>query len=176
MTLEDGKTKVAILLDEYDNSVIDPDAEGKMPSLFDMAQKIIADLQPITRTVEIDPEPGIWVHPMPADFERAINVWQNGKTVERRWIGRSIISEDAVTVEYAAAPATINGDTDDTYAFEISEIACQAMPFFVAANCIVTDLVQNPNPLLNQWTLRLEEIRNRSGSTGGGQRRVKVVW
>lgn len=176
MTLEDGKIKAGILLDEYDNSMVDPDAEAKMPSLFDMAQKIIADLQPIVKTYTVTPVTGTRFYPMPADFERAIRVWKGDKVVDRQWIGRSILTTDKVTVEYAAAPETINEDTDDTYAFEVGEIACQAMPFFVAANCIVTDLVQNPNPLLNQWTLRLEEIRNRSGSTGGGQRRVKAVW
>ena len=176
MTLEEGKTKVGILLDELDNETIDPDAEAKMPMLFDMAQKIIADIQPIVRTAEIVPTLGTWAQPMPEDFERAIRVWQNGKTVDRQWMGRSIITTDAVTVEYAAAPATIDNEMDDTYVFEVSEIACQAMPFFVAANCIIVDPVTNPNPLLNQWQMRLEEIRNRSGSAGGGQRRVKAVW
>lgn len=176
MTLEEGKIKVAILLDDYDNSQIAEDTEDKMAPLFDMAQKFIADVQPIVKLYEVTPVEGVRFYSMPADFERLIRVWQDGKSVERQWIGRSILTTDAVTVEYAAAPETINNDTDDTYSFEVSEIACQAMPFFVAANCLITDLVTNPNPLLNEWQLRLAEIRAKANSAGGRQRRVKAVW
>lgn len=173
MTLEDVKRKTAILLDEYDAEQITPDIEYKIPDLADTAQKLVAARQPIVKTVEITPEPGTVIYKMPDDFEYCLHLWSGGKETTRRWIGNFIQTASTVTVEYSAAPTTITNETGDDYVLEVSETAAQAIPYYVAGNLLLTDMVNSPNNLIQLWNQMLAQIRS---VQGGGQKRVKRVW
>ena len=68
--------------------------------------------------------------------------------------------DDAATVEieYFAFPTTITPDTDDSYEFEVAEDAQQAMPFFVASQQLISDLVLDYSALRSEYNAALAAI------------------
>ena len=145
MTLGDGKRKVYMLLDEYGTGgSVDEDLEAKMNDFFDTAQKDVAKISKIIRTIELS---GEGRHSMPKDFIAVHRIWRDGKNVTRRstWRAGALILRENETVEldYFAMPKTINEETDDSWEFEVAEDACEAMPFYVAGMVLSSDLVQD---------------------------------
>lgn len=181
MTLGEGKRKVLMLLDEYSSSgaiTVDQDLELRMADFFDLAQKHIAGYKRIVRSfAPAAPEgldaSGRLLCPAPSDFGQVFRVWRDGKLTSRyAWRGKSILlpAEDVggVVVEYFAIPATIPQDAPDTYAFEVDEDAAACMPYFVAAQQLVVDLVVDPAPLMDLYDRMLAALDIRLPSPGGG--------
>ncbi len=155
MTLGEGKRKVYMLLDEYSSGGIveqDPDLEAKMADFFDTAQKQLARLCPVVRTCQIPLVPGQTLYPPPEDLRCVLHLRRGGRAVRCRWRGGMLYipgpGRETVELEYCAVPATLDGQTPDGYEFEISEDACQCMPFFVAAQQLAADLVSDAGTLL----------------------------
>ena len=120
-----------------------------------------------------DDEEGCALYPMPADFGSVFRVWRDGALTRKyAWRGNSIwIPEgdaQAVTVEYFAVPATIPFDAPDSYEFEVDEDAAACMPYFVAAQQLVVDLILDPAPLLELYERMLSTLDMRRPSAGGG--------
>lgn len=164
MTLGEGKERVYMLLDEYgDGSNIDEELETKMPRFFDMAQKEIAQRQPIVRICTVEREEGVTEYEMPEDFRVLRRVYADGVRTRRyRWkAGKLIIPErdqSVVEVEYSATPESITEDTDDEHEFDVSEEAAAAMPFFVAAMSLAADLVQNGDRLKEMYSMMIANL------------------
>ena len=179
MTLGEGKERVYMLLDEYgDGSNIDEELESKMPRFFDMAQKEIAQRQPIVRLYAVEREEGVTEYEMPEDFRVLRRVYADGVRTRRyRWkAGKLIIPERdtaVVEVEYNATPATITEDTDDEHVFDVSEEAAAAMPFFVAAMSLAADLVQNGDRLMQMYSMM---IANLATEEPGGAQLRQALW
>ena len=162
MTLGEAKEKVYMLLDEH--SIVgmvehDADIELKMVRFFDMAQKTLSQIKKIIRVRKITPQAGKTTYQMPADFRAVYRIWRDGKAVTSRyrWMGGKtlIIPEreagQLITVEYIANPDTIEPDADDDYEFEIAEDAAECMPYYVAAQHLLPDLVMNYEGMLQMY-------------------------
>ena len=185
MTLGDGKRKVLMLIDEYSSGgsiTVDRDLENRMADFFDLAQKHIAGYQRIVRCFRPaapeeaeaeSPITGLTACPAPADFGQVFRVWRDGRLTSRyAWSGKAILipAEDIgrVAVEYFAVPANIPQDAPDDYTFEVGEDAAACMPYFVAAQQLVVDLVVDYAPLLELYNQMLASLDTRLPSGGGG--------
>ena len=174
MTLSEGKKKVYMLLDEYSSGGVvteDEDIENKMASFFDMAQKELARIVPIVKVAEIEQEPGVTEYAMPEDFWKLKKIWRSGRAYRGyRWkAGKLIIPEtetQPVEVEYFANPAQITENTPENYVFEVSDNAAQAMPFYVAAQQLIVDLVMDYSAPWAMWMQMKQDLIN----SGTGER------
>lgn len=179
MTLGEGKRKVLMLLDEYSSGgtlTTDQDIDAKMNDFFDLAQKNVANYKRIVRAFL--PEAGetertvAWC-PAPEDFGQLFRVWLDGRLTRKyTWRNRAIGIPTAelgrVQVEYFAVPETIPQDAPDEYVFEVAEDAAACMPYFVAAQQLVTDLILDPAPLLALYDRMLAALDLRLPESGGG--------
>ena len=148
MTLGDGKRKTLMLLDEYSTGgtvTTDADINLRMNDFFDIAQKDVAQWQPIVRCADVTLD-GTGSEALPSDVMRVISVRKDGKRARGYEIIDGAIVYPAgdtstLTLNYVARPATITSETADTYAFEVTEEAANCLPFFVAAQQLIPDLV-----------------------------------
>lgn len=163
MTLGEAKDKVYMLLDEHSAGgevEHDQDIELKMNRFFDMAQKQLSQIKKIVKIRRFTAVSGRTEYTMPSDFRSVYRVWRDGSpaTGRYRWRGgRLLVPErDAgreITVEYFADPATIDADADDEYEFEIAEDAAECMPYFVAAQQLLPDLVMDYSGMLQMYNM-----------------------
>lgn len=179
LTLGDGKRQALMLMDEYSSGGVrseDKDIDLRMVDFFNNAQRNVAAYQRIVR--EFTPPKqegasGLVECPMPEDFNGRFRVWRSGKTTRKyRWKQRAILipAEElgTVTVEYFARPAVIPQDAPDSYPFEVSEEGAACMPFFVAAQQLMVDLVVDYKPLLEIYDRMLSALDTRLPEAGGG--------
>ncbi len=168
MTLGEGKARVYMLLDEHSaGGEVDHDAdiEAKMTRFFDIAQKQLAQIKKIVKTKNITPRPGTEAYAMPGDMMGLYRIWRDGKTVTGRYAfrgGKILIPErDAgreFVIEYFAIPATIPEDAGDEYEFELPEDACSCMPYYVAAQQLLPDLVMDYSAMLSMYQLSVQNL------------------
>lgn len=160
MTLGEGKRKVLMLLDEYSSGgelTADEDIGKKMADFFDIAQKDMANRKRIIRTREIalTGEGERALYDLPEDFSGAFRVWKDGRLKQYPIVGGKLMAGQketgTLTLEYFAEPSTIGPDTEDSYEFEVSEDAAACLPFFVAAQQIMPDLVVDYSAFLNTY-------------------------
>ncbi|MCI8594911.1 MAG: hypothetical protein HFF09_06610 [Oscillospiraceae bacterium] len=185
MTLGEGKKIVLKLLDEYSSGgavTEDRDINAKMNEFFDLAQKNVAQYKKIIKSCEVElrapqaEENGYLAYEMPDDFLRPFRIW-NGKRVAGRypWRNKKLLVPAGETgvrlVEYVAMPQTITDETEDSYQFEVEEDAAACMPYFVAAQQLVVDLILDPAPLLALYDRMLAGLNTvLPGSSCGGVR------
>lgn len=161
MTLGEAKNKVYMLLDEHSAGgeiEHDEDIELKMTSFFDTAQKQLAQIKKIIKARKITAAAGRTEYALPGDLIGVYRVWRDGKSATGRYrfrSGKIIIPErDAgseILVEYYAMPETIPDDASDDYEFEIAADACECMPFYVAAQQLLPDLVMDYSGMLAMY-------------------------
>lgn len=157
MNLGDGKRKVLMLLDEFSSGgeiTADVDISNKMNDFFDMAQKEMANYKKIIRKVDIEFN-GSEYADLPEDFVDYFRIWKDGKLTDLYpVIGGQMYAKGqkgTILVEYFAMPQTIDADTPDTYEFEVTEDAANCLPFYVAAQQLITDLVVDYSALWNMY-------------------------
>lgn len=189
MTLGDGKRKVLMLIDEYSSGgtiTPDKDLDMKMADFFDLAQKNISGIKQIIRMFTPDapvpppgdtPAPGFIACPLPERFKAPFRIWKNGKRA-----GNYIFTDEAillpegdigsVVVEYFAIPATIPQDAPDDYEFEVDEDAAACMPYYVAAQQLIVDLVVDYQPLLDLYYRMVQSLDVSLPSSGGSVRQA----
>lgn len=178
MTFGEGKRKVLMLIDEYSSGgsvTVDADIEVKMADFFDLAQKDMANYARIVRewTPEEQDRAENGGYMAPPAFAHAFRVWRDGVLTSRYpWKGTCILlpPDDVgrVSVEYFATPATIPQDVKDDYAFEVSEEAAACMPYFVAAQQLIVDLLVDASPLLALYDRMKAALDTRMPESGGG--------
>ena len=161
MTLGEAKNKVYMLLDEHSAGgevEHDEDIELKMTAFFDMAQKQLAQVKKILRTRKIVPTAGKTEYAMPGDFRSVYRIWRDDRPATARYRfrgGKIIIPERdvgcTVLVEYFAMPETIDDNAGDDYEFEIAEDAAECMPYYVAAQQLLPDLVMDYSGMLAMY-------------------------
>lgn len=171
MTLGDGKRKVLMLLDEYSTAgVVEADADImlKMNDFFDMAQKDVAQWQPIIRRVALAPD-GSGAQELPADVASVLRVREGSVEIVGRTVYYDAGRTEDITLECIMTPETITPNTLDSNDFEVSEEAANCLPYYVAAQQLITDLVVDYGSL---WQLYQQEKSqlDRSGSSSGGGR------
>lgn len=175
MTLGEGKRKVLMLLDEYSSGgeiTVDEDIDAKMNDFFDIAQKDVAQWQPIMRRVSITLD-GTGSAELPADVSRVLKIALDGaRTSAYEIVDKRLLSPpgdtSALTLDYIAVPETITPETADSYEFEVSEEAANCMPFFVAAQQLLPDLVIDYGAFYNLYLQMRGMLSRSTGLTGGG--------
>lgn len=177
MTLGEAKNKVYMLLDEHSAGgevEHDEDIEKKMTAFFDTAQKTLAQIKKIVREETIRPVSGVTAYDMPDDFYALCRVWADGRpaTDRFRWRSGQILipegSASEVIVEYYAMPKSLMG-ADDNYEFEITEDACECMPYYVAAQQLLPDLVLDYGSMLQMYNYQVSLLET---AQPGENRRV----
>ena len=168
MTLKEAKNKVYMLLDEHSAGgevEHDEDIELKMTCFFDIAQKQLSLLKPILKTRRFIAQNGKEEYAMPAGFRRAYRIWRDGVSVTSRcrWRGGKLLvpERDAGSefiVEYFADPEDIPADADDSYEFELPADACECMPYYVAAQQLLPDLVMDYGAMLHMYELAVSRL------------------
>lgn len=169
MTLGEGKKKVLMLIDEYSSGgqlTVDEDIDRKMAAFFDQAQKQISRSKRIIKIHKIERQDGITEYEMPKNFISVQRIWRNGvETMQFVWkAGKLVIPKDVrgeIEVEYSAYPETITEDTPDDYEFEVAPDAAECMPYFVAAQQLVVDLVVDYGALLQLYQTALSALDNK---------------
>lgn len=157
MELGDGKRKTLMLLDEYSSGgvlTLDEDISAKMNDFFDLAQKDMAAYKKILRSETIELDGSDFVE-LPENFKSIYRTWKNDRIRKPYTIreGKLYTKGDTgiITLEYFAYPHTITPDTPDDYEFEVSDDAAQCLPFYVAAQQLITDLVVNYEDFWNMY-------------------------
>ncbi len=166
MTLGEGKNKVYMLLDEHSAGGVvehDADIEAKLNFFFDIAQKEVAKVQKILRSKKIFPTEEKSEYSLPADFGGLYRVWVDDRPAGSRYRfrGGKILIPDAgstVILEYFAIPETITEETDDSYEFELREDGCNCLPYYVAAQQLLPDLVMDYSSMLNMYQMALQTL------------------
>ena len=179
MTLGEGKRKVLMLLDEYSSGgeiMIDEDIAAKMNDFFDIAQKDVAGWQPIVRRTDVELD-GTGSQELPADVARVLSVKKDGKRLRGfEVIDGTLIypagDESTVVIDYIATPATVTQETEDSYEFEVSEEAANCMPFFVAAQQLVADLVVDYGAFYSLYLQMRGAIQRTVSFSDGGMRQA----
>lgn len=161
MTLGEAKKKVYMLLDEHSAGgevEHDEDIELKMVRFFDTAQKELSKIKKIVKSRRITPTAGKTEYAMPSDFRQVYRIWRDDATVTNRyrWRGGKLLIPErdagrSFVVEYFANPETIPEDADDDYEFAIAEDACECMPYYVAAQQLLPDLVMDYGSMLTMY-------------------------
>ena len=168
MTLGEAKNKVYMLLDEHSAGgeiEHDEDIEKKMTAFFDMAQKTLAQIKKILREETIQPSAGVTAYDMPDDFYALYRVWADDRpaTNRFRWRNGQIIipegSASEVIVEYYAMPNSIDSSAEDDYEFEIAEDACECMPYYVAAQQLLPDLVMDYGAMQQMYNYQVSLLK-----------------
>lgn len=177
MTLGEAKNKVYMLLDEHSAGgeiEHDEDIEKKMTAFFDTAQKTLAQIRRIVREYALPLAMGKTAYEMPSDFSALYRVWADGRiTRALRWrAGKLLVPEGyaaEIVVEYFAVPNTIPQDAPDSCEFEIDAEACECMPYYVAAQQLLPDLVLDYGAMLQMYDRAAARL---SAALPGGNRRV----
>ena len=144
----------------------DEDIELKMTAFFDMAQKQLAQIKKIVREKKINAVTGKTEYALPADMLGLYRVWKDDRPATGRYRirgGKIVIPErdagSVILVEYFAFPETIPEDADDGYEFEIADDACECMPYFVAAQQLLPDLVMDYGGMWNMYNTALGMLK-----------------
>ena len=183
MTLGEGKRKVLMLLDEYSSGgtiTVDEDIDAKMNDFFDIAQKDAAVWQPIRRIVELALD-GSGSTALPSDVQRVTRVRKAGRrTAEYEIAGGKLLSEEGdtsvLTLDYLAMPETITPETDDGYVFEVSEAAANCLPFFVAAQQLIAELVVDYSGFYSIYLQMRNMLPRSDGSESAGGAVRQRLW
>ena len=181
MNLGDGKRKALMILDEYSSGgeiTVDEDINNKMADFFDIGQKDILNVSPIIKETVIDfsvgtESQGQILCSLPSDFKSFFRIWKNGKRVSlypmrQGKLAAPLGSTGTILVEYTAYPQTINSSTPDEYEFEVSEAAANCLPFFVASQQLITDLVVDYSAIWQMYVALRSQLSPELPSGGSG--------
>ena len=182
MTLGEAKNKVYMLLDEHSAGgeiEHDEDIEKKMTAFFDTAQKMLAQTKRIVREYALPLRAGTDAYEMPPDFAALRFVWADGKRLRSlRWRGGKLIVPEGraaeIVVEYFALPKTIPADAPDGYEFEIAPDACECMPYYVAAQQLLPDLVMDYGAMLQMYNYQVSLLK--TTQPGENRRVTQSLW
>lgn len=179
MTLGEGKRKVLKLLDEYSSGgeiQTDTDLEHRMIDLFDIAQKDVAQVKRIYRVAVLTLTGGTetQLYDLPQDMLELVSMRRDGRvTTKYDIIGGKLVAAGndvgELLIEYTAMPAAIPDGADDSYVFEVAEDAAECLPYYVAAQVLMADLVIDFSPF---WQIYLQKKAQlvptvrRSGGSG----------
>ena len=178
MTLGEAKRKTLMLLDSYSldgTLVADADLNARMNDFFDMAQRDVASWQPIVRRASLTLD-GSGSMALAEDVLRVLRIRRAGKrapdceAVDGRLLFRSG-DTSMLTLDYIASARRITPETADDYEFEVSDEAANCLPFFVAAQHLVADLVVDYGAFYNMY-LQMRAVLPRASLSGGGTRQT----
>lgn len=147
MTLEEMKTKVYSLIEEYseneDNLTEDTDLATKMNSVINQIQNELSRFKKITayKTMNVVENQEITLSSID------LNIYQLNiiKNVDYDLYGDTVHfnEEGTAKIYYYKYPKQITNDTDDNYKFELSTDVLEIMPYGVAGDLLKSDVSSN---------------------------------
>lgn len=161
MTLEEMKTKVYSLIEEYeedaDDLTSDEDLALKMNHVINQIQNELARFKKIEAYTTLEGSKGDLI-----DFSSVDNnLYQLNiiKGLNCEIIGQKIkFNEDGVAeVYYYVYPSQIDADTADDFTFDLSIDALEIMPYGVAADLLKSDVSSNYGQI---YAERYRELKN----------------
>lgn len=160
MTLEDMKTKVYSLIEEYnedsDDLTEDADLATKMNGVINQIQNELARIKKLEEYTTLEGTDGDMVEFKDIDN----NLYQINvvKGVNVDLIGQRIKFNETGTAEiyYYKYPTQINNDTEDTHEFDLSIDVLEIMPYGVAADLLKSDVSSNYGQIYAQ---RYQEMK-----------------
>lgn len=164
MTLLEGKNKVLKLLDEYGvGEGAEEELELRIADFFDIAQKRLALIRRIPALWKLERREGVSEYEMPEDLLTLRCIYRGGRPWKGyEWrAGKLVVPEEereSIVVEYSRLPATVSEETPDDYVFEVAEDAAQCMPFFVAGQCLISDLLQDGSAFMEIYERMVREL------------------
>ena len=170
MTLEEFKTKVYTLIEEYnenaDDLTDDEDLANKMNSVINQVMNEISRFKKIPKykTMEILFEDGQTEYEIPmTDIDKDIYQIDIIRGVESITTGKQVtfITEGTAKIYYYKYPKQINEDTDDDYVFELDTDALECMVYGVASDLLKADVSANYGRL---YAERYEQLLQRLDS------------
>ena len=181
MTLGDGKRRVLMLLDEYSTGgalTVDGDLDARMNDFFDAAQRDMAQWQPILRRADVVLD-GTGAQALPSDVGRVRDIRRNGRRARGYEVidGRLVYAPgdtSTLTLDYAARPKAVAPDTPDDYVFEVTEEAAGCLPFFVAAQQLIPDLVMDYGAFYELYLKLRNLLPRETAPPSGGVR--QALW
>lgn len=144
MTLEEMKTKVYSLIEEYnedaDDLTDDEDLATKMNSVINQIQNELARIKkiPAYTTMEVTEDQEISL----TDIDSSIYQLNIVRGVNYETVQNRITFEEDGTAKiyYFKYPTQINNDTEDSYTFELTDDVLEIMPYGVAGDLLKSDV------------------------------------
>ena len=178
MTLGEGKKMALKLLDEFSSggdTTVDADLAHRMTDLFDLGQKDIAQVKKIYRvtTLQLTGGEGMQLYDLPADMLELVSIRRGGEiTKQYDVIGGKLVADgsdtSALLIEYVAMPATIPEGANDDYQLEVAEDAASCIPYYVAAHCLLAELVTDFSPYWQIYLQKKAQLLPTVHNSGGG--------
>lgn len=171
MTLEEMKTKVYSLIEEYneesDTLTDDEDLSTKMNSVINQIQNEISRFKKINayKTMEVKKDQEITLQSIDSNIYQ-LNII---KEVDYELYGDTIhFNEDGIAkILYYKYPKQINNDTDDSYKFELSTDVLEIMPYGIAGDLLKSDVSSGYGRIYSdRYTQMIQQLdpRNSLGS------------
>lgn len=147
MTLEEMKTKVYSLIEEYseeaDEITEDEDLSTKMNGVINQIQNELSRFKKINKytTMSVKENQEINIQ----DIDKEIYQLNIIKDVDYEMYGDIIhFNEDGTAkILYYKYPKQINNETEDTYKFELSIDVLEIMPYGIAGDLLKSDVSSN---------------------------------
>lgn len=176
MTLEDFKTKVYALIEEYNEDAEDltddPDLANKMNSVINQVMNEICRFKkiPAYKTMQVEFEEGQEEMELSmTDIDEDIYQVDIIRGVESIVIGKQIIfsEEGMAKIYYFKYPQQINQDTEDDYEFELDTDALECMVYGVAGDLLKADVASNYGKLyMERYEQLLQRLDSRNALGG----------
>lgn len=167
MTLGEAKRKVLMLIDEYSSGgtiTVDNDIDKKMADFFDIAQKKICNIKPIVKVFIPILVSDVFEYDLPHDFKKVFRIWVDGRVFNNFIIigGKikipSTFLNKQIEIEYIANPLTIDDSASDDYVFQVVDDCAECLPYYVAAQQLIVDLVVDYQPLMEMYDRMVSEL------------------
>ena len=123
---------------------------------------------------------------MPDDFYKAEKITKDSEVTKSyhwenpRLLRLNYYDDGEFLLQYQAYPTTIDGNTLDAYEFEIDQEAQEALPYYVAAYCVVTEDQQYYVNFLSEYRGKLSNLDAKSpfgiGNVNNGNSSVKNTF
>lgn len=171
MTLEEFKTKVYTLIEEYnegeDNLTEDTDLANKMNSVINQVMNEIIRFKkiPDIKTMEIIFTEGEKEHEISmSDIDENIYQIDVIRGIESIVIGKQVIfnEEGTAKIYYFKYPEQIDQETEDNYEFELDTDALECMVYGVASDLLKSDVSANYGKIYSErYKELLQRLDNR---------------
>ena len=194
MTVDECKIKALALMDENDLGDIypytsDADIAAKLPLFITMGERMIAQQQRIVKTAiftnpytsasashgAADPlDEDYLLFVMPSDFYQLKKIMCDDTSTDAGTFTLDgklrVTGEGKWQVYYHAMPAEVIGDTTDSTVLPLSEDCAIALPYYVAANVLLSDGDESWVNYMSQFNTIIASLT--TGKTAAGARVV----
>ena len=161
MTLEDMKTRVYQLIEEYsedaDDLTEDEDLATKINGVISQIQSDLANFRKIQKDVTLNVSSGQEMYLK--DIDKQAKQLKIIKGVDYDVIGDKITfnEEGTANVYYYTQPKIITPDTPDNYKLELDDDLLEIMPYGVAADILKSDVSSQYGAI---YEARYRELKN----------------